>query len=209
MHIAEKLSSLGSHYMCDFTQGRCNWSKAGKMEWHRYNQYGEYFMSLDMNQYFGSDLVTIGQLRSPEMLPPPYYNDDDSSPETFQSCVVSIYNKRLIKKKYINIIYCFSFGCIYAWTGMLTGWICLRLKLLKIFHSRRYHLTLSPITDVSKRATIFQVSRGNRVKKKKMIKIKDFFRDNVKKGVDKQGRKWDVTDWTKIEVVIPTGMKYR
>ena len=92
---------------------------------------------------------------------------------------------------------------------MLTGWICLRLKLLKIFHSRRYHLTLSPITDVSKRAAIFQVSRGNRVKKKKMIKIKDFFRDNVKKGVDKQGRKWDVTDWTKIEVVIPTGMKYR
>ena len=59
-------------------------------------------MSLDMNQYFGSDLVTIGQLRSPEMLPPPYYNDDDSSPETFQSCVVSIYNKKLIKKKYIN-----------------------------------------------------------------------------------------------------------
>ena len=68
---------------------------------------------------------------------------------------------------------------------------------------------LSPINGVSKRATIFQVSRGNRVKKKKMIKIKDFFRDNVKKGVDKQGRKWDVTDWTKIEVVIPTGMKYR
>ena len=92
---------------------------------------------------------------------------------------------------------------------MLTGLICLRLKLLKIFHSRRYHLTLSPINGVSKRATIFQVSRGNRVKKKKMIKIKDFFRDNVKKGVDKQGRKWDVTDWTKIEVVIPTGMKYR
>ena len=61
-------------------------------------------MSLDMNQYFGSDLVTIGQLRSPEMLPPPYYNDDDSSPETFQSCVVSIYNKRLIKKKYIYIV---------------------------------------------------------------------------------------------------------
>ena len=96
MHIAEKLSSLGSHYMCDFTQGRCNWSKAGKMEWHRYNQYGEYFMSLDMNQYFGSDLVTIGQLRSPEMLPPPYYNDDDSSPETFQSCVVSYFDDILI-----------------------------------------------------------------------------------------------------------------
>lgn len=47
-----------------------------------------------------------------------------------------------------------------------------------------------------------KVSRGNRVKKKEMIKIKDFLRDNKE-------QKKERTKWTKIEVVIPTGMKYR
>ena len=50
------------------------------------------------------------------------------------------------------------------------------------------------------------MSRGNRVKKKKMIKIKEFLRDNI----EEKGRHNDIiTKWTKIEVVIPTGMKYR
>ena len=44
------------------------------------------------------------------------------------------------------------------------------------------------------------------MKKKEMIKIKDFLRDNVKK----KKRNGDmITEWTKIEVVIPMGMKYR
>ena len=51
-----------------------------------------------------------------------------------------------------------------------------------------------------------QVSRGNRVKKKKMIKIKEFLRDNIE---DKGRHNEIITKWTKIEVVIPTGMKYR
>ena len=50
------------------------------------------------------------------------------------------------------------------------------------------------------------MSRGNRVKKKKMIKIKEFLRDNI----EEKGRNNEIiTKWTKIEVVIPTGMKYR
>ena len=50
------------------------------------------------------------------------------------------------------------------------------------------------------------MSRGNRVKKKKMIKIKEFLRDNIE---DKGRHNEIITKWTKIEVVIPTGMKYR
>ena len=39
-----------------------------------------------------------------------------------------------------------------------------------------------------------------------MIKIKDFLRNNMKT----KKRNGDmITEWTKIEVVIPTGMKYR
>ena len=38
-----------------------------------------------------------------------------------------------------------------------------------------------------------------------MIKIKDFLRDNQEEK--KENR--IVTKWTKIEIVIPTGMKYR
>ena len=39
-----------------------------------------------------------------------------------------------------------------------------------------------------------------------MIKIKDFLRDNL----DVTKRSGDmVTQWTKIEVIIPTGMEYR
>ena len=34
------------------------------------------------------DLVTVGMLRSPELPPPPAYNDDDKNEETFQSCMV-------------------------------------------------------------------------------------------------------------------------
>ena len=30
----DDLRSLGSHYMCDFAQGKCNWTaSAGKMKW--------------------------------------------------------------------------------------------------------------------------------------------------------------------------------
>ena len=57
-----------------------------------------------------------------------------------------------------------------------------------------------------------QVSRGNRVKKKRMIKLKDFLRDNgLNNGENKYktGRNIEMTKWTKIELVIPTGMKYR
>ena len=34
------------------------------------------------------DLVTVGMLRSPELPPPPAWNDDDKNLETFQSCMV-------------------------------------------------------------------------------------------------------------------------
>ena len=53
-----------------------------------------------------------------------------------------------------------------------------------------------------------QVSRGNRVKKKKLIKIKDFLRDN---GLNNRDNKYKegMTEWTKIELAIPTTMKYR
>ena len=50
-------------------------------------------MNMDMSRYFSNDLVTVGQLRSPDMPPPPYYNDDASSPETFQSCSLRLYLK--------------------------------------------------------------------------------------------------------------------
>jgi hypothetical protein len=50
------------------------------------------------------------------------------------------------------------------------------------------------------------------VKKKEMIKIKDFLRDNgLNNGENKykKGHNIEMTEWTKIELVIPTGMKYR
>ena len=39
-----------------------------------------------------------------------------------------------------------------------------------------------------------------------MIKIKEFLRDNIE---EKGSHNEIITKWTKIEVVIPTGMKYR
>ena len=39
------------------------------------------------------ELVTVGMLRSPELPPPPAWNDDDksnTSDATFQSCYVSV-----------------------------------------------------------------------------------------------------------------------
>ena len=57
-----------------------------------------------------------------------------------------------------------------------------------------------------------KVSRGKRVKKKEMIKIKDFLRDNGLNSQEnsyKPGTNIEITDWTKIEMVIPTQMKYR
>ena len=59
---------------------------------------------------------------------------------------------------------------------------------------------------------LVQVSRGNRVKKKEMIKIKDFLGDNgLNNGENKYktGHNIEMTEWTKKELVIPTGMKYR
>ena len=50
-------------------------------------------MKMDMSRYFSNDLVTVGQLRSPDMPPPPYYNDDATSAETFQSCSLRLYLK--------------------------------------------------------------------------------------------------------------------
>ena len=50
-------------------------------------------MKMDMSRYFSNDLVTVGQLRSPEMPPPPHYNDDATSAETFQSCSLRLYLK--------------------------------------------------------------------------------------------------------------------
>merc|ERR1719397_91670 len=44
-----------------------------------------------MANYFNKDLVTLGMLRSPEMPPPPLYNEDDSSAETFQSCALRLF----------------------------------------------------------------------------------------------------------------------
>ena len=38
-----------------------------------------------------------------------------------------------------------------------------------------------------------------------MIKLKDFLRDNQEEKRENR----IVTKWTKIEIVIPTGMKYR
>ena len=34
--------------------------------------------------------MTVGMLRSPEMTPPPAYNDDDKNEQTFQSCMVGL-----------------------------------------------------------------------------------------------------------------------
>ena len=50
-------------------------------------------MKMDMSRYFSNDLVTVGQLRSPDLPPPPYYNDDATSAETFQSCSLRLYLK--------------------------------------------------------------------------------------------------------------------
>ena len=44
--------------------------------------------------------------RSPDMLPPPHYNNDDSSPETFQACVV---RKHLVKRDWISWQFSFQF----------------------------------------------------------------------------------------------------
>ena len=34
MICLDDLRTLGSHYMCDFAQGKCNWTaSAGKMKW--------------------------------------------------------------------------------------------------------------------------------------------------------------------------------
>ena len=57
-----------------------------------------------------------------------------------------------------------------------------------------------------------QVSCGNRVKKKEMIKIKDFLRDNgLNNGENKYktGHNSEMTEWTEIELVNPIGMKYK
>ena len=62
------------------------------------------------------------------------------------------------------------------------------------------------LIEINSKENFYQVSRGNRVKKKKMIKIKEFLRDNIE---EKLNHDEIITKWTKIEVVIPTGMKYR
>ena len=52
-----------------------------------------HYMKMDMSRYFSNDLVTVGQLRSPDLTPPPVYNDDSTSPETFQSCSLRLFLK--------------------------------------------------------------------------------------------------------------------
>ena len=43
MICLDDLRTLGSHYMCDFAQGKCNWTaSAGKMKWIE-AQVREYF----------------------------------------------------------------------------------------------------------------------------------------------------------------------
>ena len=69
--------------------------------------------------------------------------------------------------------------------------------------NRNLMKTISLIESVNE--ILVQVSRGNRVKKKEMIKIKDFLRDNMLNN-GKGGYK---TQWIKKTIIIPTGMKYR
>ena len=64
--LSDELSSLGSHYMCDFSHDSCNWTASvGRMRWIQAQDIHDnmFFMRLDMSQYFSNDLVTIGQLR--------------------------------------------------------------------------------------------------------------------------------------------------
>jgi len=174
--ICARMDEMGSQYRCDFAGGDCDWTTSGKMRWNLTQEYGSNgvtnYMDMNMADYFNKDLVTVGMLRSPEMPPPPLYNDDDTSKETFQSCAMRLYLR--IEGPVLNV------------------------DMFEI--------------EVVENIPFTKVSRGNRVKKKEMIKIKDFLRDNgLNNGNNKYktGNSIQMTEWTKIELVIPTGMKYR
>ena len=96
--LSDEIDKIGSQYRCDFSNGTCNWAATiGKMKWteaeERTARGPVHYMKMDMSRYFSNDLVTVGQLRSPDMTPPPYYNDDATSAETFQSCSLRLYLK--------------------------------------------------------------------------------------------------------------------
>ena len=79
--LSDEIDKIGSQYRCDFSNGTCNWAATiGKMKWteaeERTARGPVHYMKMDMSRYFSNDLVTVGQLRSPDMTPPPYYNDD-------------------------------------------------------------------------------------------------------------------------------------
>ena len=133
------------------------------------------------------------------MPPPPLYNDDDNSMETFQSCTVSV---TAVKMRYFKKLF-FQIRLYLRIKGSVLNVDMFEIEVVENI----------PFTKVNRLVYDFikngyrKVSRGNRVKKKEMIKIKDFLRDNGEKNYQQGGI--EMTKWTKIEMVLPTGMKYR
>merc|ERR1719447_965655 len=167
-----ELEKMRPAYHCDFRKTfhpaqnvapndlLCDWTVSGKMRWKPYSEGGiDNFMMINMSEHFNKELVTVGMLRSPELPPPPAWNDDDksnTSDATFHSCFLRLFLR-------------------------VTG----RVENVDMFE-----------VEVVENIPFTRVSRGNRVKKKMQFKVRDRVRDFGQK-------------WNKIEMVIPTGMKYR
>ena len=115
------------------------------------------------------------------MPPPPLYNEDDSSAETFQSCALRLFLR--VEGVVLNV----------------------DMFELEVSNYRPCNINLySGDLQVVENIPLTKVSRGNRVVKKLTIKTKEWLREHQ---MDQLGT--TATPWTKIEFILPTGLQYR
>ena len=116
------------------------------------------------------------------MPPPPLYNEDDSSAETFQSCALRLFLR--VEGVVLNV----------------------DMFELEVSIHRPWNISFySGYLQVVENIPLTKVSRGNRVVKKLTIKTKEWLREHQ---MDQQ-LGTTATPWTKIEFILPTGLQYR